>query len=344
MGALKRIIEVFHVLLASLPREDYPPKNIADMIKQCLSIDRKDLADQIRMQWVKTYNKYPETRINWGSAVNIGGRSLKKNIFGGKEFVVWLSEQEALSPEEKQAAKEIVSIMPVPKEVPKIAIPKENETAEDWQAAAEETALRLSEARKAFTDVNQFISYLETRIEDLSHKVLEYGPEGAKEKTKEGKTSRLASRVPKWQSKLDVYVAQLKEVKEGVKTAETGFKEAEKSYNNAPITTVEYEHKSQATLDKVLEFILDIDDLEKQKKMLEKFNETLEKLSKKATSKYEINADLWDSLIKTFTTVIDGLKQGWVKLLKWTKGLNKSVEDFNKLASLRYEVEMEKVA
>jgi len=330
----KHIMQIFQVLVANLPREDYPPANIAAMIKQCEAANRKDLADQIRMQWVKVINKYPETRMNWAVAVKIGGNSIKKNIFQGKEFVAWFAEQQTLTPEEKKAAQEVVSIMPTPKGIPAIAIPKNDETPEDWKIAAGETRALLVEAKRGFKDAKAFIAYLEQEITGLQKKIADYGPEGSKGKTKEGKPSKYASRVPTWQGKLDAYLGELQAIKNEVKSAESNFKEAENKYNHAPITTVAYEKKTQINVTNILEYITNMDDLEKQKEAAQKFNELLGKLKEgQSTAQVEVTADL-------FGTILNKLQKGWAKIVAWVKGLKNSINSFNKLASLRYEVEM----
>ena len=86
-----------------LPAKNYPPANLAKMIKECVAAGHKDLGDLIMNQWNKTTDKYPEVRLSWGTATNIGTRSVKKNVFGGVEFSEWL--QQAAAPAKPARAK-----------------------------------------------------------------------------------------------------------------------------------------------------------------------------------------------------------------------------------------------
>jgi hypothetical protein len=74
-----------------LPGINYPPANLAKMIKECGEVGRKDLGQAIMDQWNKVTVKYPEVHMSWGTATNIGTRSVKKNVFGGIEFSEWLN-------------------------------------------------------------------------------------------------------------------------------------------------------------------------------------------------------------------------------------------------------------
>lgn len=335
----KRIIEVFRFLVASMPSEDHLPSNAQQMIEQCEALGREDLADQIKLQWRKVLKKYPATRVNWGSVIKIGCLSVKKNVFGGKEYASWISEQHELSSEQKKEASKIDTVIKPPKEIPTIAVPKDNETIEDWHIFYDETKLRISEIRKALSDINGFISFLEKQISGLKRKLSEYGPEGSKKVLNKGKPDkRYITRIPKWEVQLDAYTEQLNVIKTNFKEADMGFKDAEKKYNSIPITTVSFEKLAQQKLDKVLMFVLDTEDLEQQEKFLSKFNFSLQKLAKKATGSYEVTSDFWDGFFKAVTDLIANLKAGWSRVLKWVKGLNKSVQDFDALASIRYDV------
>ena len=342
MGVLrKRILDTLKILVADTLSEETPPKNIAAMIEQCIALNREDLAESISLHWKKILQKYPTSRLNLAAVMKTGGASIRKNIFGGKEFAAWLSEQEDLSPEAKKEAKSILTIVPTPKDVPSIAVPKKDETAEDWQNAADETKLRISEARKAFKDVNQFILYLERQVVDIQRKIQEYGPDGTKSKNKDADFTKYAQRIPKWEKELAAYIEQLNGIKSTVKKAESDFMSAEKSYNTSPITTLEFEIKTQASLDSVLEAILDMDDMEQQYKILVKFNKMLKKQAQKATGSFEISADFVGRLVDIFSSSISSLKNGWVKILKWVASLNKAIGGFTKFASLRYEVDID---
>jgi len=315
-----------YVLAASLPREDYPPANIAAMLKQCEDIGRSDLAKQIQAQWEKVLKKYPKTRLNWPTAVVIGGNSIKKNVFGGKEFAMWLKDQEAEVPSE---AKKIPSVLPPPKEAPAIAIPKKNETSEDWAAEAAKTKEALVAAKQAFTDVKEYISYLEKEANDLKKKISTYGKGGPKEKTKSGAPSKYSERVPKWVAQLEATASQIEETKKNLKEAEVEFKGAVNNYNSAPVTTVAYEKKAKESLDNILTYVLNMKDLDKQRELLVKIDETLGKQKTVAGAEEIIAGDRLAGLFEKF-------KVGFKNLKSWLLGLKKSVSSFSKLAAIRY--------
>ena len=88
-----------------LPGINYPPANLAKMIKECATVGRADLGQAIMDQWNKVTVKYPEVHMSWGTATNIGTRSVKKNVFGGIEFSEWLNGQAAAKPAKKARAK-----------------------------------------------------------------------------------------------------------------------------------------------------------------------------------------------------------------------------------------------
>lgn len=75
-----------------LPAKNYPPANLAKMIKECVVIGRADLGEAIMEAWNRVCDKYPEVHLSWGTATNIGTRSVKKNVFGGIDFHAWLGQ------------------------------------------------------------------------------------------------------------------------------------------------------------------------------------------------------------------------------------------------------------
>jgi hypothetical protein len=99
------------------------------------------------------------------------------------------------------------------------------------------------------------------------------------------------------------------------------------NYNHAPLTTVAYEQKAQENLSNILEMILDMKDLDKQKELLAKLNDSLAK--QKTTASVEVVAI-------NIPGLIEKVKAGFKALKSWLLGLNKSVNNFNKLASIRY--------
>ena len=317
------------VLANKFPSENYPPANINQMLQQCEAAGRSDLAEQIKKQWANVLNKYPQTRVNWGAAVTIGNNSLKKNIFGGKEFAVWLKSQGDIAPEIVQEAKKIETLAPPPKGTPAIAIPKKDETPKDWQQEAAKTKEALITAKKAFTDIKQYITFLEKEANDLTRKIADYGEGGAKSTTKTGK-SKYADRVPKWEAILKVTLEQLNATKEEIKESESNFKQAVNNYNHAPVTTVAYEKRAQVDISNILDFIKDTGDLDKQRELLTKLNEALGK-QKIGASVEEVTA-VSDKILSLF----EKIKARMSSIKQWLKGLRKSVTNFDKLASIRY--------
>lgn len=323
---INELMETLRVRMAGgLPAKDYPPANIASMIKQCKAAGRDDLGKQIMDAWNRVLDKYPQTRLNWPCATKIGTSSVKKNVFGHREFVEWFSEQADVP-----AAK--VQEPPEPKiKAPALAIPKDTETPEDWQAEAAKTKTMLDQGNEAFDNAEQFIAYLEKETGDLQRKIETYGPGGPKS------GGKLSERVPKWQAQLKVYEDKLKETKEKATAMKKKFKAATEAYNNAPLTTVAYEKKAQEPLEDILGFILEMKDLEKQKEMLTKFNETLKKMDKapKAAS-FRHEAGFWDAIINALDNFFGWIKDAWQGLVTWAKGLFTAVDKFDEIANIRY--------
>jgi hypothetical protein len=313
------------ILASKLPSEDYPPANINKMIKECEAVGRKDLGQQLMAQWNKTVVKYPKVRLNWPAATVIGTNSIKKNVFGGQEFSEWLGSQVQLAPDQKKAARAIPAIEHV--SAPAIAIPEEHETPEEWQAEAHKTKALLDEGEKAFSNVQQFVDYLKKESADLSRKLEEYGPGGSKEKTKTGQPSKFADRVPKWKAQLSAYSEKLSAIDQ----VHGKFKAAKKQYEEAPVTTKKYEEKVQHANAEMLKIILNMDDLEAQKDMLEKFAKALEN-AKKETASVSVDADFWGFI----SGIFDHLMAGWKSLVTWFHGLFKAVDEFEQLANIRY--------
>ena len=323
-------VKAKYIIATTIPSEDNPPANIATMIKQCETLKRDDLANQIKMQWRKVLNKYPQARLNWPAAVAIGGNSIKKNIFGGKEFVIWLKEQEDLTTEQKAAAKAVPSILPAPEGTPAIAIPKKGETAEEWTIEAAKTKEALVAAKKAFSDVKEYIGFLEKEASDLKKKIATYGPGGDKEKTKGGGASKYAERVPKWVAMLEATVSQIEDTKKQFKETEGEFKTAVGSYNSAPVTTVAFEQKAKENLDNILTYVLNMKDLDKQRELLAKLNDAIGKQSATAEASEIVAAGDRISLL------FEKFKIGIKSLHAWFLGLKKAVNGFGKLAGIRY--------
>ena len=311
---------------ADVLSEDKPPANYVLMIKNCKAVGREDLADQILMYWHKFLHKYPKYRVNPAAATAHGMNSIKSHLFAGKEFVVWLKEQEDIGPEQKKALQEVVTILP--KGIPAIGIPKKAETQEDWIAEAAKTKEALAATKKAFSDVREYIKFLEKEAEDLKRKVAVYGPGGAKAKNKDGSPSAFSARVPKWEETLKGILVLLEEARKEILSSEGKFKEAAADYNHAPITTVAFEKKAQDNLTNILTYVLDMKDLDKKRELLAKINDAIGK--QETTAAVEVVAgDRIQALLVKFKEAMKTLKA-------WFANLNKSVDTFGKLAAIRY--------
>jgi len=310
-------------ITAALPSESYPPKNIAMMMDQCRAVGRDDLADQVQENWTNALKDHPKYRLSFGAAVNGGGNYLKKYLFKGKEFILWLKEQEDLSPEMKM---KVVDVPLVLKGTPPIAVPKGNETPEMWEAEAAKTKQALVEARQGFSDAKEYIQFLETEVTDLERKIKVYGPGGDKAMTTKGKPSKLAARVPKWEVLLKSVSHLLAENSAALENAESNFSKAADDYAKSPAVTVAYEEKVQDNLENVLEYVLNIKDLTKQRELLEKLNKTLDKQKIGAVT---ATADMFSSLLNS-------IKASIASFSKWVMGLGKSVSGFAQIAGLRY--------
>jgi hypothetical protein len=308
--------------------DDKPIVQYVVMIDNCEAVGRKDLADQIKMYWRKFLNKYPKYRIGdsdaYKAAAKHGMNSIKAHLFGGKEFVVWLKEQEDVEPAQ---LKELQAVPPIvtPKDAPAIAIPKNNETQEDWLAEASRTKESLVAAKAAFNDAGEYIKYLEVEAGKIKQMI----DKNKDAKKKDGTPHKLSERVPKWTAQLEATIALLEETKKSLGDTEKQFKEAVNDYNHAPILTVAYEKKTQDNLDNVLLYIANMTNLDKQREILTKLDDALGKMKITAGTEEVIAGDILTSLFTKF-------KDGFKALKSWLTGLNKSVSDFSKLAALRY--------
>jgi len=329
LRAFVTVVKAKYQIQADVLSEDKPPSNFVLMMKNCEAVGRKDLSDQILMYWRKFLQKYPEKRANIAAAVAHGTNSIKKHLFGGKDFVIWLKDQEDITPEQKKSIQEVTTILP--KDVPAIATPKKAETQEDWLAEAARTKEALASAKKAFADVREYIKYLEKEAEDLKRKISDYGPGGAKSKTKDGSPHAYTKRVPKWEEVLKGILVMLEDARKEITASEAKFKEAVADYNSAPITTVAFEKKAQDNLENVLALILDMKDLDKKREMLAKLNDTLGG-KQETTGSIEVDAGISDRIRNLLVKFKDALKS----FKEWFAGINKAVTAFGKLAAIRY--------
>lgn len=328
-------VNVEKIIANSLPAKDYPPANIASWIKQCAAVGREDLGQKIMDGWNHCLEKHSAEIFRgkaWPCATVLGGNSVKKNVFGKQEFVVWLASQTAvagqpLEPEQVKEAKELSK--PPPVEATGVGVPKPNETMEDWAEAAKKTRQTLDEAMSAFADVESYMkNMLLPQIADLEKKIAQYGPGGAKEKTKDGEPSKMSVRVPKWQSELQVYKTKMDEVSKQVADSKVKFEEAKTAYKADAPMSVGLENAMQASIEKMMEVILNMKDLEKQREMLVKFSAMLDK-QKTAASLNLVEAGVFESVIDFFKKIGEGLKS----LVKWAASMVKVTDNFEMTAT-----------
>jgi hypothetical protein len=331
--------------IAALPGKDYPPANLAKCIRICEEVNRKDLAEQIMQGWNKAFDKHAAAILKsrsengaWAAATVIGQNSVKKNVFGGKEFGLWLEAQKsgtapAPSPKTLSEAKKIDVTEP-PKGVPAIALPKPNETTEDWSAQAEKTKQYLNQIKEGLADNAKFVEVMEREMEEIKRKIADYGPGGAKAVTKGGKPHKFTERVKKWEVELTVYETKIAETKAGLEAVAKKFNVAEANYKTNPACTVEYEKQAQESLEGVLEVLLNMKDKKKQKEMLGKFNDMFKDMQSgdKAAS-MDREAGFWDTMTDAVDSVVSFLTSAWKALTAWIKSLFVSVDKFDHIAT-----------
>lgn len=352
MNFLKELLflQSWYNRLAAPPAKNYPPGCVATAIRTCKELGRDDLAEQVEKVWGECFQKHSTEIFKYrdrgdgymfATATNIAARSLNKNLFGGptpsaekgsfaKNFGWWLDKQ--------LGDKKAPALPPMPDPLdsaPAIALPKANEDIDDWAAQAKKTQESLQALQAAFADTEDFIQVLEKEIGEIGRKIADYGPGGSKEVTKSGKPHKLSLRVPKWQIELEVYKAKLAETKSGVSSAKTKMESAEAAYRKSPAVTVAYEKEAQQSLEGVLEVIMDMKDLKKQKEMLAKFNEMVKNMEKedKKVASMERSAAFWDTIFNAFDSVVSFFSSAWKGLVKWTKSLFGAVDKFDKVAT-----------
>jgi predicted nucleic acid-binding Zn-ribbon protein len=313
----------------------------------CKEVGRNDLAEQIMEGWNKAFEKYAVEILKyrdqegraWAAASKIGSASVKKNVFGYKEFADWLKAETEAKSEEKlppsvvSEAKKI-DVLEAPKGVPAIAIPKDNETIEDWAEQAEKTKNYLEEIKKSLDDNDKFIGLLEKEIVEIRRKITDYGPNGSKSVTKDGKPHKFSLRVKKWEAELGVYETKLSETKASLATIKTKVTAAETNYRSSPACTVEYEKEAHDALEGVLEVLLNMKDLNKQKEMLGKFNDMLKKMqNENKVASMERSAGFWDKITEACDSVVSFFSSAWKSLTGWVKSLFNAVDKFDHIAT-----------
>lgn len=320
MSFLSRILTKYSVE-ASLPTKEKPPLSIATWIKTCNELGRKDLGAKIQKRWDEIYDDptRAKVRTDFAIATALGCNSIKKNVFGGKDFTAWLKENNAIATPEQTSSANVSTEMP--KGTPAIAVPKKDETVEDWLREAMKTKMNLLEAKAAFGEVRHFVAHLEKEIGDLERKIQTYGKGGEKSGHK------YAERIPKWEIFLKTHKEVLAETKSSVEKVESNFKDAMKSYEGSPIQTSAFEQKVQANVENILEYVLNMKDLQKQKELLEKLNTALDPKGDKA-----VEGAVGDRIL----SFLEKIKEGFKAVKIWVKSLSKSVDKLSELTNLRF--------
>lgn len=322
------------ITAAGLPARDYPPANIASWIKQCKTIGRDDLGQKIMDGWNHCIEKHGTQILRkdpWACATVLGSNSVKKNVFGHKEFAAWLQEQQSvaatpLDKNQMQQAKEASKPPAVQSTGP--GVPKKDETMEDWAKAALDTKRVLAEASMGMADVESFMkNVLAPQVADLERKIADYGPGGSKSQTKTGAPSKLAERIPKWQAELKVYKEKMDEMSKSVTDVKAKFETAKSQYKEDAPMAVGMEQAMQASIEKMMEVILNMKDLEKQRDMLMKFSNMIDK--QKVAASVEVNAGIIETVMGFLKKISDGVKT----LVKWAASLVKAVDNFEYTAT-----------
>jgi predicted nucleic acid-binding Zn-ribbon protein len=322
------------ITAGGVPARDYPPANIASWIKQCKAVGRDDLGQKIMDGWNHCIEKHGAQILrndSWACATVLGANSVKKNVFGHKDFVVWFQESQAtaVTPLDKnqiQQAKEASKPAVVQSTGP--GVPKKDETMEDWAKAAMETKRTLDEASAGMADVESFMkNVLVPQIADLERKIADYGPGGSKSQTKTGGPSKLAERIPKWQAELKVYKDKLDELTKSVTDVKSKFEAAKSQYKEDAPMAVGMEQAMQNSIEKMMEVILNMKDLEKQRDMLMKFSNMIDK--QKVAASVEVNAGIIDAIMGFLKKVSDGVKI----VARWAANLVKAVDNFEYTAT-----------
>lgn len=322
-----------YLIIASNPWavKDNPPVGWATIIKNLKAMGREDLSKVIADYWNNWLDLHPDLKGKHIAKVTTHfGNSIKKHLFKGKVYEQWLAEQhDEISPIQQQKAKEAAKeAAKVPEGTPSIGIPGKNETVEDFTAAQAKTRQEIQAAKGEFQSVFEFISAMESQAKDIQRKIETWG----NAVTKSGEPDARSKRIPKWKAELEVYVEQLALIKEEASKNEKTFDGAVKKYEETHIGSVKYEEKVQESLSdltNVLDLIMEVKDLKKQKALLEKFNATLEK-QKKIGASFLVEADISDKI----SDFISKLKAGFKSLKSRFSKLNRAVNKFAEIASL----------
>jgi chromosome segregation ATPase len=332
MGFRSLVLAKYEIIaIGDMAGIDYPPKQLSDSIKNLKTMGREDLSKKLMDYWNSFLDKYPQYKgKHFGKVQTHFGNSIKKHLFEGKTYEQWLAgQQEEMSPVQQKQAQEAAKIVH-PKNAPSIAIPHKDETVEDYSAAQAQTRKQIQAAKNEFATIFEYITQVEKEAADIQRKIETWG----KAVTKSGEPDARSKRIPKWKAELEVYAEQLALIKEEASKTEKTFDGAVKKYEETHVGSVKYEEKVQETLTdltNVLDYIMEVKDLKKQKALLEKFNATLEK-QKKIGASFLVEADISDKI----SDFISKLKAGFKALKSWFGKLNKAVDKFDELASISY--------
>ena len=321
----------YEALGAAFPGKDYPPSKFASWIKACKAKGREDLGKKIMDAWNSVWERYPATRVNWATAHTIGENSIKKHVFQGMDFQVWFEQiaNTAFTPEETKELRQAKDTLPP--NTPAIAIPKANETFEDWSAAAKRVEEELKNLESTFANSDEFLAHIQKQMDDIERKISTYGQGGPEHLTSKGVPGKMSFRIPKWEEEKKVYVAKFSDVKKKMENAEKNFKTGKDAYHTAPITTVAFEGK---VLERIAQISIQLKSLEAEKTaLLEEMKNLMAQLGGEAKASVKITAVL--GLDKVYAKITTLFQKAWKMLETWGDQVLEASHQFLDLVTLR---------
>lgn len=322
--------KVSKIIESSIPQKNYPPANIGSYIKQCKAKGREDLAQLIMNQWNSLLDKLGSNpmRASWPAMTKYGSNSVKKHVFGGKDFIDWLNSQleEELTKEEEKQIKKIKE----PKiKAPKIAIPKDNETIDDWKKQEQKTQVEIKKTLSSFDEANIMIDLYKQQIIDAEKKIEMYDVGGPKHFKKDGVTPvKFFERIPKWKQQIEECKIQISQLESSVKGGKESFEDSTKGYNNAQVITVDFEKAAQESLDEMQQYLIKLVK-DKNWKLIENISKDLAKdTDLKKVASFDIEAGILDKITDGFKSIGKFV----MNIISWIKGFRKSVSTFHEIA------------
>lgn len=320
-----KLIRALMVTAMLPPSEEYPPSNILAWMKQCDAIGRSDLAQAIKNQWNVVIKRYPESRLNWPSASKFGSLFIKNNVFGGLDFLNWISSKFALTKKQQDRIKNIPKVF-TPKDTSRIAIPKDDETIDEWFKCANSTKTLLQKIISSFQKSDAYIIQIKKQILSIREKL------GIYLDSEDVDTIRgFSSKVDKWDRILEAYEDEVEESLSKFRKIEEYFKKNKIKYENTRITTVSFEEYVQASLLPILEFMADIKDFESQKDSLTNLSEALKNYESAMQYPTKIVSFNVENILIKLDEMFSNVKGTWRSLSRWVSSLEKTLNKFDKV-------------